>query len=133
MKSDIERPQYYIIGFKNNNVNEQNHDAKTFDIIIVIECYCTIGSEFYPEHRIKIIMVLINIMRFFEEILNFNKDYNGLPHNTKLDIIQRTFKTSYRIYVFGTRYKSDHIGPLPIQLSFYFSVAVADVICHALV
>ena len=37
------------------------------------------------------------------------------------------------MYVFDTRYQSDHIGPQPIQLNFKFIAAVADVICHALV
>ena len=72
-------------------------------------------------------------MRFFKDIVNFNKDYNGLPHNIKPFINQITFKSYYRIYVFDTRYQSDHIGPQPIQLNFKFSAAVADVICHALV
>ena len=46
MESGIERPQYIIVGFENNNVNEQTHDASTFDIMNVTECYCKIGSEF---------------------------------------------------------------------------------------
>ena len=66
-------------------------------------------------------------------IVIFNKDYNGLPHNIKLYINHRTFKSSYRIYVFNTRYQSDHIGPHTIQLNFKFSAAVADFICNALV
>ena len=49
MKSGMERPQYIIAGFENNNVNEQTHDASTFDVMNVTECYCKIGSEFYPE------------------------------------------------------------------------------------
>ena len=68
-----------------------------------------------------------------KEIVSFNKDYNGLPHNIKQYINHRTLKSSYRIYVFYTRYQSDHIGPQPIQINFKFSAAVADVICHALV
>ena len=54
MESGMERPQYIIVGFKNNNVNEQTHDASTFDIMNVTECYCKIGSEFYPEERMSI-------------------------------------------------------------------------------
>ena len=45
--------------------------------------------------------------------------------------MHRTFKSSYRIYVFDTRYQTNHIGPQPIQLNFKFSAA--DVICHSLV
>ena len=60
-------------------------------------------------------------------IVNFNKDYNGLLHNIKSYINHRTIKSNYRIYVFDTRYQSDHIGPQPIQLIFKFSAAVADV------
>ena len=37
MEICMERPQYIIIGLENNNVNEQTHDASTFDIIIVTE------------------------------------------------------------------------------------------------
>ena len=33
MESGMERPQYIIVGFENNNVNEQTHDASTFDIM----------------------------------------------------------------------------------------------------
>ena len=72
-------------------------------------------------------------MRLFKEIVSFNKDYNGLPHNIKPYINHRTFKSNYRIHVFYSRYQSDHIGPQPIQLNFKFSASVADVICHALV
>ena len=133
MESGMERPQYIIVGFKNNNVNEQTHDASTFDVMNVTECYCKIGSEFYPEDRMNINYGTNNYNEAFKEIVCFNKDYNGLPHNIKPYINHRTFKSNYRIYVFDTRYQRDHIGPQPIQLNFKFSAAVADVICHALV
>ena len=45
MKSGMERPQKTIFGFENSNVNEQTHDASTFVIMDVTECYCKIGSE----------------------------------------------------------------------------------------
>ena len=48
MESDMKRPKSIVIGFENNNVNEQTHDASTFDIRNVTECYCKIGCEFYP-------------------------------------------------------------------------------------
>ena len=54
MESGMERPQYIIVGFENINVNEQTHDASTFDVMNVTECYCKIGSEFYPEDRMNI-------------------------------------------------------------------------------
>ena len=54
MESGMERPQYIIVGFENNNVNEQTHDASTFDVMNVTECYCKIGSEFYPVDRMNI-------------------------------------------------------------------------------
>ena len=53
MESGMERPQCIIIGFENNNVNERTHDASTFDIMNVTECYCKIGREFYPEDRMN--------------------------------------------------------------------------------
>ena len=133
MESGMERPQYIIVGFENNNVNEQTHDAITFHIMNFTECYCKIGSEFYPEDRMNINYGNNNYNEDFKEIVSFNKDYNGLPYNIKPYINHRTFKSSYRIYVFDTRYQRDHIGPQPIQLNFKFSAAVADVICHALV
>ena len=54
MEIGMERPQYIIVGFENNNVNKQTHDASTFDRMNVTECYCKIGSEFYPEDRMNI-------------------------------------------------------------------------------
>ena len=133
MEIGMERPQYIIVGYENNNVNEQTHDASTFDIMNVTECYCNIGNEFYPEDRMNINYGTNNYNEAFKEIVSFKKDYNGLPHNIKPYINHRTFKSSYRIYVSDTRYQSDHIGPQPIQLSFKFSAAVADVICYSLV
>ena len=133
MESGMERPQNIIVGFENINVNEQTHDASTFDIMNVTECYCKIGSKFYPEDRMNINYGTNNYNEAFKEIVSFNKDYNGLPHNIKPYINHRTFKSSYRIYVFDNRYQRDHIGSQPIQLNFKFSAAVADVICHALV
>ena len=102
MESGQERPQYIIIGFENNNVNEQTHDASAFDIMNVTECYCKIGSEFYPDNRVNINYGTNSYNEAFQEIVNFNKDYNGLPHNIKPYINHRTFKCSYRIYVFDT-------------------------------
>ena len=132
IENGMERPQYIIVGFENNNVNEQTHDASTFDIMNVTECYCKIGKEFYPEDRMSYNMCSYSYNEAFKEIVSFNKDYNGLPHNIKPYINHSTFKSSYRIYVFAIRYQSDHIGPQPMQLSFKFSAAVADVIRHAL-
>ena len=133
METGMERPQYIIVGFENNNVNEQTHDASTFDVMNVTECFCKIGSEFYPEDRTNINYGTNNYNAAFKEIVSINRDYNGLPHNIKPYINHRTFKISYRKYVFDTRYQSYHICPQPIQLNFKFSAAVADVICHALV
>ena len=99
----------------------------------VTECYCKTGSEFYLEVRMNINYGTNNYNEAFKEIVSFNKDYNGLPHNIKSYINHRTFKSIYRIYVFDTRYQSDHIGPQPIQLNFKFSAPVAYAICHALV
>ena len=99
----------------------------------VTECYCKIGSEFYPYDRMNINYGTNNYNEDFKEIVSFNKDYNGLPHNIKPYINHRTFKSCYRINVFDTTYQSDDIGPQPKQLNFKFSAAVADVICHALV
>ena len=133
MEVGMERPRYIIIGLENNNVNEQTHDACTFDILNVTGCYFKIGSEFYLEDRMNNKYGTNNYNEAFKEIVNFNKDYNGLPQNIKSCINHRTFKISCRINVFDTRYQSNHIGPQPIQLNFKFSAAVADVICHALV
>ena len=100
MESGIERPQYIIIAFENNNVNEQTHDESTFHIMNVIDCYCKIGSEFYPEDRMNINYGFNNYNEAFKEIVSFSKDYNGLPHKIKTYINHRTFKSSYRNYVF---------------------------------
>ena len=83
MTIGIERPQYIIIGFENDNFNEQTHDVSTFDIMNVTERYCKIGSEFYPDGRMNINYGINNYNEAFKEIVNFNKDYNGLPHNIK--------------------------------------------------
>ena len=94
MESGMEIPQYIIIGFENNNVNEQTHDASLFDVMNVTECYCKIGSEFYPEDRMNINYGTNNYNEAFKEIVSFNKDYNALPHNIKPYINHRTFKSS---------------------------------------
>ena len=83
MESGMETPQYIIFGFENNIINEQTHDASTFDVMNVTECYCKIGSEFYPEDRMNINYGTNNYNEAFKEIVSFNKDYNGLPHNIK--------------------------------------------------
>ena len=82
----------------------------------VTECYFKIGSEFYPEDRMNINYGTNNYNEAFKEIVNFDKDYNGLPHNIKPFKNHKTFKSSYRIYVSDTRYQNYHIGPHPIQL-----------------
>ena len=54
MENSMERPQNIKVGFERNNVIEQTHDASTFDVMNVTECYCKIGSEFNPEDRMNI-------------------------------------------------------------------------------
>ena len=73
MESVMERQPYIKIGFENNKVNEQTHDASTFDIMNVTECYCKIGSEFYPEDRININYGTNNYNEAFKEIVNFKR------------------------------------------------------------
>ena len=90
MESGMERPQYTIIGFENNNVIEQTQDASTFDIMNATEYYCEIGSEFYPVDTMNINYGTNNCSEAFKENVNFKKDYNGLPHNIKPYIIHRT-------------------------------------------
>ena len=70
----------------------------------VTECYCKIGSKFYPEDRMNFNYGTNNNNEAFKEIVNFNIDYQGLPRNIKPYINHRTFKSSYRIYVLDTRY-----------------------------
>ena len=105
------RPQYLIVGFLNNNVNEQIYDASVFNIISVTECYCKIGSEFYPDDGMKINNGTNNDNEVFKEVGTFNKDYHGLLYNIKPYLNHITFKSNYRIYVFDTRDQNDHIGP----------------------
>ena len=71
----------------------------------VTEYCCKIDSEFYPEDRMNINYGANNYNEAFKEIVSFNKDNNGLGHNIKPYINHRTFKSSYRIYVFDTRYQ----------------------------
>ena len=77
MESGIEKRQYIKIGFEINSVNEQTHDASTFDIMNVTKCYCKIGSEFYSEDRTNINYVSNIYNEPSEEIFNFNRDYSG--------------------------------------------------------
>ena len=65
--------------------------------------------------------------------MNFNRNHNGLLDSIKPHINQRTFKSSYRIYIFDIRYQRDHIGAQAIQPNFKFAHGFADNICHALV
>ena len=97
MESCIGRLKYIIIGFENNNVKEQTHDAKTIDIMNVAECFCKIGCECYLEDRMDINYSTNNYNEAFKEIVIFNKDYNELTHNIKPYINHRTFKSSFKI------------------------------------
>ena len=84
----------------------------------VTECYCKIGSDIYPEERMNNNYGNNHYDENFTKIVNFNKDFKSLPHNIKPYINHRTFKSSYRINVFDTRSRKDHIAPQPIQLFF---------------
>ena len=92
LESGVEIPQYTIIGFENNNVNDQTNDTSVFKIMNVTDCYCKIDSDFYPEDRMNIYYGTNNFIQGFKEIVRFNKDYNGLPYNIKPYINLRTLK-----------------------------------------
>ena len=73
MESGMKIPQNILIGFENNNVYEQTHDASTFDIMNVTECYCKFGSEFYPEDRMNNNYGTNKYNEAFKEIVIFKK------------------------------------------------------------
>ena len=65
-----------------------------------------------------------NYNEAFKEIVSFNENYNGLPHNIKPYINHRIFKSNNRIHVFDIRYQSYHIGPQPIQHSLVLQLQI---------
>ena len=69
----MEKPQNIIVGFENNNVNEQIEDATTFDVMNVTECYCKISGEFYPDDRMNLTYGTSNYNEAFKEIVTFGK------------------------------------------------------------
>ena len=83
MESGMERPQNIIVAFENKKVDGQTRVASTFDIMDVTESYCKIGNEFFTEDRMNSNFGTNNYNEAFKEIVSFNKDYNGLPHNIK--------------------------------------------------
>ena len=122
IESGMERPHYVIVGFENNNVNEQTLDSSNFGILNITKCYCKVCSEFYPEDRMNFIYGFNNYKESFKEIIIFNKDFNGLPHKIKPYISHRPFKCSYGIYDF-TRYQIDHIGRQPVNLCLLYNIS----------
>ena len=74
MESSMERPQYIIVGFENNNVNEQTHDASAFDIMNVI---VRLVVSFIPRIERILIMVPIIIMRLLKRLLALIKIIMG--------------------------------------------------------
>ena len=69
----IEKPQNIIVGFENNNVDEQTDDATTFDVMNVTECYWKIGGGFYPDDRMNLNYGTNNYNEDFKEIVTFRK------------------------------------------------------------
>ena len=56
-----------------NKLKMQNY----YDTMNVTECFCKNSSEFYPEHRLKIINVIIIKMRLLKILLNLIKIVMG--------------------------------------------------------
>ena len=81
MESGMERQKYIIIGFQNNNVYEQTHDASIFGIMNVTECYCKTGSESCPEDRMNVHYDANSCNEAFKDVVSSDKDCNALPHN----------------------------------------------------
>ena len=69
----------------------------------------------------------------YKKILSFNRNYNGLIDSIEPYINHRSFKRSYRINIFDTRYQRDHIGARAIESNFEFARGVAQIIWHAIV
>ena len=44
-------------------------------------CYCKIGSDIYLDDRLAINYGTDKYNEAIKEVVSFNKDYNGLPHN----------------------------------------------------
>ena len=83
MESGMEKTQIIIVGFEINKIYEPTPAASTFCVMIVLDCYCKIGSEFYPEKRMNINYGTNNYNEVFKTIFNFNQDYYRLPHKFK--------------------------------------------------
>ena len=71
-ESGIEIFQHIIIGFENNNVNEQTQKATIFNVMDVTKCYCKIGNDIYPEENMKLNIGFNNYVEDYKEIIGFN-------------------------------------------------------------
>ena len=110
VESGFEIPQYTIVTSEINNVNDQTKDSSFFYEKDVTECFCKIGCVTYPEDGITINCGANNYNAEDKESVKFNRNYNGLLESIKPFIINRKFKSNYRVYIFVTRYQRDHIG-----------------------
>ena len=114
----FEIPQCIIVTFENNNVNDQTNDSSIFNEMDVTECFCKIGYVTYPDNRMTINYGANNYNVEYKDIVNFNRNQSGLLDSIRPYINHRTFKNSYRIHIFNTRYQGDHIGAQAKQLNF---------------
>ena len=119
--------------FEKNNVNDQSNDSSIFNEMDVTECFCKIGSVIYPDDILTIKYGAINYIVAYKEIVNFNRNYNGLLDSINPYINHKTFKIIYRMYIFYTRYQRYYIGIGAQAIQPNFKFKVADIICHALV
>ena len=133
VESGFDIPQYFMVIFENNNVNDQTNDSSIFNEMDVTKCFRKTGSVTYPEDRLNFNYGTNYYNVSFKEIVNFNGKYNGLLDSIKPYIKHRTFNSNYRKYKFYTRYQRDHIGAQATRLNFKFARGIAVyIICHAL-
>ena len=126
-------PQYVIVTYQNNDFNEQSNVSSIFKEMDVTECFRKVGSVPYPDNKTINNYGADNYNVAYNEIVNFNRNYNRLLDSIQPYKTYRTFKSSYIIHLFDSRYQRDHIGAQTKHLNFKFARGVADIICHALV
>ena len=99
VESGFEISQYIVVTLEKNNINHQANNYSIINEMVVTERFCRNGNVTYAYDRMTISYGANNHNVACEEILNFNRNYNGLLDSIKPHVNHRAFKIYYRVYI----------------------------------
>ena len=119
-----EKPRYVIIGFQTGKSGSQTQNAALFDHCQVVNMKVRLNSTEYPSTDFNTDFARNNYAGFYQNMLNFMRNYNGvdrLVSSTGIDA--QEYKSLFPLFFFDVSRQSERLNQGVVDISVNMNFA----------